>query len=218
VLDAHRPLVVGFDLDMTLIDPRRSIRSALDALSEESGVAIDAGLVLSTLGPPLEVALAPWFDGAALERACRRFRQLHEPVLTDETDPMPGAIEAVGAVRALGGKTVVITAKYEPHARTSLQAVGIVADAVVGWRYGPEKGEALRDHAAQVYVGDHAADVQAARVGGVSPSPWQRVGPRGPSCKTPVPMSCFRTSSPSPRGSNGGWSGAPATTPELESS
>jgi len=166
MLDAHRPLVVGFDLDMTLIDPRRSIRSALAALSEESGVAIDAGLVLSTLGPPLEVALAPWFDGAALERACRRFRQLHEPTLTDQTDPMPGAIEAVGAVRALGGKTVVITAKYEPHARTSMQAVGIVVDAVVGWRYGPEKGEALRDHAAQVYVGDHAADVLAARVGG----------------------------------------------------
>ena len=123
-------------------------------------------LVLSTLGPPLEVALAPWFDGAALEHACRRFRQIHEPFLLDQTDPMPGAIEAVEAVRELAGKTVVITAKYEPHARTSLQAVGIVADAVVGWRYGPEKGEALRAHGAQVYVGDHPADVLAAKVGG----------------------------------------------------
>jgi phosphoglycolate phosphatase len=165
VVDARPPLVVGFDLDMTLIDPRRSIRSALDALSEESGVAIDAELVLSTLGPPLEMALAPWFDGVALERACRRFRQIHEPILVDQTEPMPGAIEAVGAVRGLGGKAVVVTAKYEPHARTSLQAVGIVADAVVGWRYGPEKGEALRDHGAQVYVGDHPADVLAAKVG-----------------------------------------------------
>jgi len=150
---------------MTLIDPRRSIRSALEALSQESGVAIDADLVLATLGPPLEVALGPWFDGEALEHACRRFRDIHGPILVEQTDPMPGALEAVGAVRGSGGKTVVITAKYEPHAWASLRAVGIVTDAVVGWRYGPQKGDALREHGAQVYVGDHPADVLAAKVG-----------------------------------------------------
>ncbi len=166
MFDAPRPLVVGFDLDMTLIDPRRSIRSALAALSEESGVAIDAQRVVGTLGPPLEVALGPWFEGADLEHACRRFRQIHGPFLTHQTDPMPGALEAVDAVRRSGGKTLVVTAKYEPHARASLQAVGIVADEVVGWRYGTEKGETLRHHAAQVYVGDHPADVVAAKVAG----------------------------------------------------
>jgi phosphoglycolate phosphatase len=162
-LGAHQPLVVGFDLDMTLVDPRRSIRSALAALSQESGVAVDAELVVATLGPPLEVALGPWFDGAALEHACRRFRQIHGPILVDQTDLMPGAAQAVEAVRSAGGKTVVVTAKYEPHARASLQAVGIVTDVVVGGRYGPEKGETLQEHAAQVYVGDHPADVLAAK-------------------------------------------------------
>lgn len=164
--DAHQPLVVGFDLDMTLIDPRRSIRSALVALGDESGIAIDAERVISTLGPPLETALSPWFSGDALEQACWRFRALHGPILEVQTDPMPGAVQAVRAVSDLGGRTVVITAKYEPHAHSSLRAVGIVADAVVGWRYGPAKGEALRDHGAQIYVGDHPADVVAARVGG----------------------------------------------------
>jgi phosphoglycolate phosphatase len=151
---------------MTLIDPRRSIRSALHALGDESGTAIDVELVVSTLGPPLETALSPWFSGGALEQACWRFRQLHGPILEVETDPMPGAVQAVRAVSDVGGKTVVITAKYEPHAHSSLRAVGIVADAVVGWRYGPAKGEALRDHDAQIYVGDHPADIVAARVGG----------------------------------------------------
>lgn len=164
--DAGRPLVVGFDLDMTLIDPRRSIRSALGALGDESGIAIDVELVVSTPGPPLETALSPWFAGDALEQACWRFRELHGPILEVQTDPMPGAVQAVRAVSDLGGKTVVITAKYEPHAHSSLRAVGIVADAVVGWRYGPAKGEALRDHGAQIYVGDHPADIVAARVGG----------------------------------------------------
>jgi len=151
---------------MTLIDPRRSIRSALEALSEESGVAIDTDLVLATLGPPLEEALGPWFDGEALEHACRRFLEIQGPILVEQTDPMPGALEAVGAVRGSGGKTVVISAKYEPHAWASLRAVGIVADAVVGWRYGPQKADALREHGAQVFVGDHPADVLAAKGGG----------------------------------------------------
>jgi phosphoglycolate phosphatase-like HAD superfamily hydrolase len=158
--------VVGFDLDMTLIDPRRGVRRALERLADESGVAIDVELLVSTLGPPLETALSPWFEGDELDRACWRYRELHGSVLAETTDPMPGAPEAVEAVRGRGGKVVVITAKYEPHAHASLRAVGIVADTVVGWKYGPAKGEVLRDHGAQVYVGDHPADVVAAQVGG----------------------------------------------------
>ena len=34
----------------------------------------------------------------------------------------------------------------------------------MGWRYGPAKGEALREHGATVYVGDHLADIEGARV------------------------------------------------------
>jgi phosphoglycolate phosphatase len=166
VRNSKATLVVGFDLDMTLIDPRRGVRSALGALGAERGVAIDVELLVSTLGPPLETALSPWFEGDALEQACWRYRELHGSIIGRETDPMPGAVEAVRAVRGHGGKVVVVTAKYEPHAHASLEAVGIEADAVVGWKYGPAKGDVLREHGAQLYVGDHPADVIAAQVGG----------------------------------------------------
>ena len=129
-------------------------------------MAIDVELVASTLGPPLETALSPWFQGDALEQACWRYRDLQGAILLDHTDPMPGAVEAVRAVRTHGGTVIVVTAKYEPHAHASLTAVGIDADLVVGWKYGPAKGEVLRHHGAQIYVGDHPADVVAARVGG----------------------------------------------------
>jgi phosphoglycolate phosphatase-like HAD superfamily hydrolase len=166
VRSSEAALIVGFDLDMTLIDPRRSVRSALGALSAERGVAIDIEHVVSTLGAPLETALSPWFDGDALEQACWRYRDLHGSIIPEATDPMPGAVEAVRAVRDRGGKVVVVTAKYEPHARASLEAVGIEADAVVGWKYGPAKGDVLRQYGAQLYVGDHPADVLAAQTGG----------------------------------------------------
>jgi phosphoglycolate phosphatase len=138
----------------------------MGALTDETGVDVDVEVVLATLGPTLETTLSPWFAGAALERACERFRELHGAILGDQTDPMPGALDSVRAVRDLGGRTVVVTAKYEPHAYASLHAVGIVADAVVGGRFGAAKGGALRDHGAQVYVGDHPADVVAAGVAG----------------------------------------------------
>ena len=54
-------LVVGFDLDMTLIDSRPGIAAVWDALSAETGVAIDSAAAVSRLGPPLDEELALWF-------------------------------------------------------------------------------------------------------------------------------------------------------------
>lgn len=157
---------IGFDLDMTLIDSRRSVHAAMTALAAETGAPIDVDDIVATLGPPLEVVLAPWFEGEALDAACWRYRELHGPFL-DLTLPMPGAVDAVGAVRDRGGRVIVVTAKFEPHAWTSLRTVGIEPDVVVGWRFGAAKGEALRQHHAHAYVGDHLADVEAAKAGGV---------------------------------------------------
>lgn len=155
-------LVVGFDLDMTLIDSRRSVHAGLSALAAETGAPIDIDHVVATLGPPLEVALEPWFEGDALEAACERYRQLHAPFLR-LTRPMPGAVEAVQAVAGRGGRVIVITSKFEPHARESLAVAGLAADAVVGWRFGVAKAPALVEHGARAFVGDHVADVEAAK-------------------------------------------------------
>ena len=57
-----RPLVVGFDLDMTLIDTRPGIAAVWDALSAETGVADRLARPRSArLGPPLDEELALWF-------------------------------------------------------------------------------------------------------------------------------------------------------------
>ncbi len=78
------------------------------------------------------------------------------------TDLLPGAGEAVGAVHEVGGRVVVITAKYEPNARRCLDQVGLDVDAVFGWRYADGKADTLIDEGASVYVGDTPNDVRAA--------------------------------------------------------
>jgi phosphoglycolate phosphatase len=79
------------------------------------------------------------------------------------TPAMPGAREAIEAVRADGGRAIVVTAKYEPNAKLHLEHLGIEPDAVIGGLWAERKAEALVDHGAAVYVGDHVGDVRGAR-------------------------------------------------------
>ena len=45
---------VGFDLDMTLIDPRAGIIEVFDVLAAETGIPLDGRAFVTRLGPPLQ--------------------------------------------------------------------------------------------------------------------------------------------------------------------
>ncbi|MFY0510084.1 HAD family hydrolase [Streptomyces anulatus] len=165
-LSPRRPLTVGFDLDMTLVDSRPGIAAAYRALSAETGVEIDVDLVVSRIGPPLETELAHWFPADRVPAAADRYREIYPDHAIAPSTALAGARESVAAVRALGGRAIVVTAKYEPNAKLHLAHLGIEPDTVVGSLWAEAKGEALREHGAQVYVGDHTGDVRGARVAG----------------------------------------------------
>lgn len=111
------PLVVGFDLDMTLLDTR-------------SGNKLLAGV------------------RAALE-----------------------------SVADLGGRVVVVTAKYGPSAQLHLDHLNLPVDELVGDLFGEGAGQALGQSGAGIYVSDHGYDVAGARAAGalavaVATGPW----------------------------------------------
>ncbi|MCU1674235.1 MAG: haloacid dehalogenase domain protein hydrolase [Frankiales bacterium] len=160
------PLTVGFDLDMTLVDTRPGVHWSMTRLSEELGVPIDADVVVSRLGPPLEVELAHWLPESQVSAAADRFRQLMAEAGAANCSALRGAAEAVAAVRGSAGRVVVVTAKQAVLAEQTLAAVGLEVDAVHGWLWGAAKGEALLTEGAAVYVGDHPHDVDGARVAG----------------------------------------------------
>ena len=60
----------------------------------------------------------------------------------------------------------MVTAKFEPNAWLCLGQAELRVDAVVGWRHGPQKGEALDEHGAAIYVGDTPPDITAAHLAG----------------------------------------------------
>jgi phosphoglycolate phosphatase len=155
--------VIGWDLDMTLVDSRPGIAATLTELALERGTTIDVDLVVNRLGPMLETELANWFAPDEVDGAADRYRELYVTHGVPGTVLMPGAADAVRAAHDAGWRNVVITAKFEPNAIACLAHVGLGVDAVIGWRHGPAKGETLVEHGASIYVGDTPADIDGAR-------------------------------------------------------
>jgi phosphoglycolate phosphatase len=158
---------VGFDLDMTLIDSGPGIAATYRALTATTGVFVDADLAVSRLGPPLRTELREWFPADAVEQAVITYRGLYPDHAIDPTVPMPGAVEALAAVRALGLRVVVVTSKIGRLADLHLRHLGMAADELAGDLFAEGKAAALTEHGVRWYVGDHVADMVAARTAGV---------------------------------------------------
>jgi phosphoglycolate phosphatase len=160
---------VGFDLDLTLIDSRQAILESFAGLAADTGVAIDPAAVTSRLGIKLEAELAYWFPPSEITEAVRVYRSHYLRLSGPLTTQLPGAAEALEAVRAAGARVVVVTAKYELTARLALQGVGLSADELFADAHGAEKGLILKTIGAAVYVGDTPADMEAAVNAGAHP-------------------------------------------------
>ncbi|MBQ1067226.1 MULTISPECIES: HAD family hydrolase [Micromonospora] len=161
------PLMVGFDLDMTLVDSRPGIAAAFRALTARTGVHVDGDLAVSRLGPPLRTELAHWFPPERIEEAVTLYRELYPAYAITPTVPMPGADAALRAVQARGGRTMVVTAKIGRLAKLHLDHLGLPVDELAGDVFAEQKAVALREHGATLYVGDHVADMAAARAAGI---------------------------------------------------
>src|SRR5690349_3854787 len=105
-------LVVGFDLDMTLIDTAPGFRDVLAVLGAELGVDFPVAEMTRKLGPPLDLLFEPYLEADAIPAAGDRFRALYPDHAIAGTPALGGAHEALAAVRRHGGRVVVVTGKY----------------------------------------------------------------------------------------------------------
>lgn len=173
VLRAGSGPVVGFDLDLTLVDSAAGIGATVRAALAAEGYPQrpSDGELRPLIGIPLEATLAQVAPSADPVRVARRYRELYPTIGVPRTTVLPGVRQAFAAVRARGGHILVVSAKIEPAIRAVLDHVGLgspplAPDLVVGGLFAAAKGVRLRAAGADVYVGDHPADMQAARVAG----------------------------------------------------
>jgi uncharacterized protein len=161
-------LVVGFDLDMTLIDTVVGFAATLEALGAELGVQFPIEEMTTKLGPPLELLLEPHLPSEQIGPAADRFREIYPDLAVAPTPAFPGAPAALAAVRRHGGRIVLVTGKHTPNAQLHVDHLRLDVDVVEGRVWGTGKGEVLRRHGASIYVGDHVHDVEGARAAGIT--------------------------------------------------
>ncbi|GAB2976757.1 HAD family hydrolase [Nocardioides montaniterrae] len=161
-------LVVGFDLDMTLIDTVPGFRDVLLALGAELDVELPVDEMTSKLGPPLEMLLEPYLARDRIPAAGERFRALYPDHAIARVPVLPGAHEAIAAVRRRGGRVIVVTGKFAANAQLHVDHTGLDIDLLEGWVWGVGKADALRREGASIYVGDHVHDVEGALAAGVT--------------------------------------------------
>ena len=177
---------VGFDLDMTLVDSADGIVTSVQYVLEQYGIQAEGDDIRSTIGLPLDHVFPRWLPDEPYDVLLAAYRAHYREHGIPLTLPMPGAREAIDAVRSHGDRVLVVTAKYGAVAGLALEAAGLDADDIVGDLFAEAKGDALRQHAAWAYVGDHPGDVRAARHAGVhaiavatGPTSWQELTEAG---------------------------------------
>src|SRR6478735_12052429 len=153
---------------MTLIDTVVGFAVTLDALGAELGVAFPTEEMTAKLGPPLEFLLEPHLPAEGIAPAADRFREIYPELAVAPVPAFPGAAEALAAVRRQHGRIVLVTGKHTPNAQLHVDHLGLDVDVVEGRVWGTGKGEVLRRHDADIYVGDHVHDVEGARAAGIT--------------------------------------------------
>lgn len=161
------PFIVGFDLDMTLIDPRPGMAAVLNEVGARTGHALDGEHFAANLGPPLDMTYREMgVPEEEIPDMISLFRALYPEVVIPGTVALPGAAMALQCVRELGGQIMIVTGKYRKNAALHLEAMGWEVDHLYGELWSTGKAESLKLHGAAVYVGDHVGDMHGAAAAG----------------------------------------------------
>jgi phosphoglycolate phosphatase len=116
------------------------------------------------IGIPLEASIGLLAPDADADRVAAVYRRLYPELGVPATVLLPGVTETFAAVRAAGGRVLVVSAKTLAAVHAVLAHVGLEPDLVAGDLFAGQKGTLLLGEGAHAYVGDHPADMEAARV------------------------------------------------------
>ncbi len=158
--------VVGFDLDMTLVDSRVGIVRCMQHVLTERGVQAGERDLWSLIGAPLEDNLAKYLPADQVRGAADAYRAAYLQLAIEPTHALPGARDVFDAIRARSGRVIVVSAKNAHAVHVVLDHVGLVPDVVAGDRFAEAKAVTLREQGAMMYVGDHTGDMRAAHAAG----------------------------------------------------
>ena len=171
-----------FDLDGTLVDPRRGIISSVQYALDRLGASVPpADELLWVIGPSLRASFAKLLDGSEhTEEALALYRESYRAGAMYDAVVYAGIVDALEALAASGRRLFVATAKPHYYARPILEHFGL--ERHFAGIYGPEldgtndsKADLIAyitakerlDPARTIMIGDRGLDVSAAARNGI---------------------------------------------------
>ena len=156
--------MIGFDLDMTLVDSAAGIIASVQHVCAAYGVPVASADIAATIGLPLDRVFPTWLPDEPYDILLAAYREHYAEHGVPLSIAMPGASTVIEGLRESGSRILVVTAKHGPIAERVLEVAGLHADVVVGEAFAEQKAQVLLDHDAIAYVGDHPGDMRAARM------------------------------------------------------
>ena len=163
------PLVVGFDLDMTLIDTAPGFGAMLTALGDELGVEFAVEEMTARLGPPLDLMLR-----RALPADADRRRGRPLPRALPRPRHRPGAAAALAPPRPSPPYAATAAGSWwSPASSPPTPGCTSTTSASTSTTSRARSGASARPtccaaRAVSVYVGDHVHDVEGALAAGAT--------------------------------------------------
>lgn len=169
---------IVFDLDGTLVDSFDDISAAFRRSfrvigSEPPGVDV----VKAMIGKPLRDMYQPFAPAEALDALVAEYRRDYAERCAEQTQPFPGVVGLLDALRTQGHAIAVATTKTSPMARTVIGKLGLASrlDHVQGTDDFPHKPAPDVIHHALArlgrpgswMIGDTTFDVAAGRAAGL---------------------------------------------------
>jgi phosphoglycolate phosphatase len=178
------PGAVIFDFDLTLVESTEGVTDCANYALQALGLpTVSTDRVRQTIGltlPHTFHALSGTDDAALMRAYLEHYRMRADAVMLDMVSFIPGAGDALSAIRDLGFRTGVVSSRFRYRIAAMLDRAGLcpAIDVVVGAedvaRHKPDPEgihkalRALEVTAGRAfYVGDHQVDAEAAAAAGV---------------------------------------------------
>ena len=166
-------VVVGFDLDMTLVNSSEGICHAMSEILQKNGItSITKDDIYQTIGVPLRDAFALWIEEDKVDAVVAEYRAAFDELALHRITPLPFAMEALKALQELkeknSVKVLVVSSRQGDSLERILDSQNMTNyfDVIQGGLFGEEKGKFLKEHNAAVYIGDHTGDIMGAKFAG----------------------------------------------------
>ena len=128
-----------FDLDGTLIDHFSAIHRSVAYAQRQLGLPeSDYATVRATVGGSVPITLGKLCGTAHVEAAIPYFREHFAEIMYDDVEALPGSDWLLQELKAQGHKLAVFTNKYETHAKSILEHLGLARNlhAIIGTDHG----------------------------------------------------------------------------------